>query len=65
MTKEEIEKIERIAIIGLFLIKHLIDHHDFSEEEAKDFVSPIAGRISNIKEGEMEKMIKESFDTKK
>lgn len=65
MTKEELDKIEQLGLIGVFMAKHLIDHHDFSEEKAKDFISVIGAKLHSIKKGEMEEMIEESFDRKK
>ena len=61
MDKEKLEKITTIAIVGIFIFKHLTQHHNFSEEEAKRFVVDVSVKLSKIEKEKMNKMIEESF----
>ena len=61
MNKEKLETITKLGISGMFVFKHLTQHHNFSEEEAKRFVVDVSVKLSKIEKEKMNKMIEESF----
>ena len=61
MNKEELEKIKTIGIAGTFVLEHLTHHHNFSEEEAKEFMANVSVKLFKIKKEEWNEIIEKSF----
>lgn len=45
MNKKELEKIKTIGVSGTFVLYHLIKHHNFPEEQAKEWIAGISTRL--------------------